>query len=79
MEKDIKEIKKENDRLYKYKSLYEDKEIELIQFKNNINKSMNESYRYDSLKIEYEELLDNYNKIKDFKDKYYSLMKEYDT
>ena len=78
MEKDMEEIKKENDRLYQYKSLYEDKEIELIQFKNNINKSMNENNRYDSLKIEYDELMDNYNKIKDFKDKYYSLMKDYE-
>ena len=77
-EKDMEEIKKENDRLYQYKSLYEDKEIELIQFKNNINKCMNENNRYDSLKIEYDELMDNYNKIKDFKDKYNSLMKEYD-
>ena len=78
IEKDMEEIRKENDRLYQYKSLYEDKEIELIQFKNNINKCMNDNHRYDSLKIEYDELMDNYNKIKDFKDKYYSLMKEYD-
>ena len=76
LEKDLEEIKKENDNLYKYKSLYDDKEIELIQFKNNISKYKNENNRYQSLKLEYDELLNNYNKIKEFKDKYFSVMKE---
>jgi len=76
LEKDLEEIKKENDKLYKYKSLYDDKEIELIQFKNNISKYKNENNRFQSLKLEYEELMNNYNKIKEFKDKYFSLMKE---
>ena len=76
LKKGLEEIKKENDRLYKYKSLYDDKEIELIQFKNNISKYKNENNRYQSLKLEYDELLNNYNKIKEFKDKYFSVMKE---
>ena len=78
LEKNIEQIKTENDNLYKYKSLYEDKEIELIQLKNNINKYKIDNNRYDSLKIEYDELLINYNKIKDIKDKYSSLIKDFE-
>lgn len=76
LEKGIEEIKKENDNLYKYKSLYEDKEIELIQYKNNLNKYKTENNRYDSLKLEYDTLLSDYNEIKDFKNKYSSVLKE---
>ena len=76
LEKNLKEMKLENDNLYKYKSLYDDKEIELIQYKNNMNKYKIENNRYDSLKLEYDELLNNFNEIRDYKDKYLSLIKE---
>ena len=78
LEKNIEQIKTENDNLYKYKSLYDDKEIELIQLKNNVNKYKIDNNRYDSLKIEYDELLISYNKIKDIKDKYSSLIKDFE-
>ena len=76
IEKNLEELKKENDNLYKYKSLYDDKVIELIQYKNNINKYKNISNKYNSIKVEYDELLNNYNKIKEYKDKYTSILKE---
>ena len=78
IEKNLEELKNENDNLYKYKSLNDDKEIELIQYKNCINKLKSDSNKYDSLKIEYDELLCNYNKIKEYKDKYISILKEVD-
>ena len=67
LEKNLEEIKKENDNLYKYKSLYDDKEIELIQYKNSINKYEIENSNYISLKYNYEELLNKYNKINEIK------------
>ena len=85
LEKYLDDIKKENDDLYKYKSLYDDKEIELIQYKNNINKFEFEYNNYISLKYNYGELLNKYNKsqeiknieINNIKTKYNDLLTKY--
>ena len=85
LEKNLDDIKKENDELYKYKSLYDDKEIELIQYKNNINKFEFEYNNYISLKYNYDELLNKYNKsqeiknieINNIKTKYNDLLTKY--
>ena len=59
----MEDINKENDELYKYKSLLDDKEIELIQYKNNIKKFKIEYNNYITLKYNYDELLNKYNKL----------------
>ena len=68
LEKNYEDLKKENDSLYKYKSLYDDKEIELIQYKNNINKYEIDNDKYNYLKKNYDELLEKYNTIQEIKD-----------
>ena len=68
LEKNIENIKKENDALYKYKSLYDDKEIELIQIKNDMNKYEIENNHYKALKYNYDELIIKYNKIQELKE-----------
>ena len=85
LENNLDDIKKENDDLYKYKSLYDDKEIELIQYKNNINKFEFDYNNYISLKYNYGELLNKYNKsqeiknieINNIKTKYNDLLTKY--
>ena len=68
LEKNLENIKKENDSLYKYKNLYDDKEIELIQYKNNMNKYEIENNNYLILKNNYNELVNKYNKIQELKE-----------
>ena len=68
LEKNLENIKKENDDLYKYKSLYDDKEIELIQIKNDMNKYEIENNNYKTLKYNYDELINKYNKFQELKE-----------
>lgn len=57
IEKQVQDLRKENDSLYKFKSNYSDNEIEIIELKNKLRKFENLNNKYESLKFNYDELV----------------------
>jgi len=78
IQKNMQNMKNENYSLHKFKSDYNDKEIELIEVKNELRKLENLNNKYDTLKFNYDELIKQNNELKKFENQNKILLCEFD-
>ena len=78
MERTKKNLEKENEYLFNFKSKYDEIEIKNIEIKNKIYKANDLKVKLDILQNDYNEIKKNNKLLQEQCDKYYLIKKEYD-